>query len=281
VAQDDLRLGTAIRLWRERGRRRQIDIATDAGVSRQCVSLMERGHLDALSVRTARAIAAAAGIDLPFAPRGRGAQFDRLVDEEHSAIVDSVISRLVADGWDPMVEFSFNDYGDRGSVDILAWHAEWDALLVVEVKSRLANLQDTCRSLDVKARIVPRLAAQARAWRPRVIGVVLVVPESTREREAVARRRSTFAASFPARTVEIRRWLRRPAVGLRGLWFLRFANTSCAKRESSIRIRARQPPGVVDWGRHASAGGRQDIGTGVAAPIQPRSSQRANTIGKP
>lgn len=176
-----------------------------------------------------RAIAAAVGIDLPFAPRGRGAQLDRWVDEEHSAMVELVVDCLARVGWEVMVEFSFNDYGDRGSVDVLAWRAEVDALLVVEVKSRLANLQETCRSLDIKARVVPRLVAHARGWHPRLVGVVLVVPESTRERAAVARRVGTFAAAYPSRTLAVREWLRRPIGPLRGLWFLRIANSSCVR----------------------------------------------------
>jgi hypothetical protein len=191
---------------------------------------MERGRVGGLSVRTARAIAAAVGIDLPFAARGRGAALDQLIDEEHSAMVEEVVKRLSADGWETMVEFSFNDYGDRGSVDVLAWHPDCQALLVVETKSRLANLQETCRSLDTKATVVPRLAAQARGWRAVVVGVVLVLPECSREREAVARRASTFASTFPARALELRVWLRRPDHPLRGLWFLRNATTSCAAR---------------------------------------------------
>jgi DNA-binding XRE family transcriptional regulator len=114
VAQDDIRIGVSIRLLQERSRQRQIDIAQAVGVSRQCVSLLECGHVDALNVRTVRAIAAAVGIDLPFAPRGRGVQIDRLVDEEHSSMVDAVVRHLSGQGWQTMVEFSFNDFGDRG-----------------------------------------------------------------------------------------------------------------------------------------------------------------------
>ena len=241
MTQDDLRIGAAIRLLRERKGRRQLDVAEEVGVTRQCVSLLERGQLDSFSVHTVRAIAAAVGIDLPFAPRGRGAQLDRLIDEVHSSMVDEVVRRLAAEGWETMVEFSFNDFGDRGSVDVLAWHAERRALLVIETKSRLANLQETCRSLDIKARVVPRLAAQARGWRAEAVGVVLVVQESGRERAAVARRGAIFSASFPARTIVIRRWIRRPSAPLRGLWFLRFANTSCAKRKFGVGRPVRKP----------------------------------------
>lgn len=242
VSQDDIRLGVSIRLWRERSGRRQIDVAEGIGISRQSVSLLERGHVDHLSVHTARAIAAAVGIDLPFAMRGHGAQIDRLIDEEHSSLVNEIVLLLASQGWEVMVEFSFNDFGDRGSVDVLAWHAGKRALLVIETKSRLANLQETCRSLDVKSRVVPRLAARDRGWRPRVVGVVLVVPECTRERAAVARRQAVFDASFPARTTEIRRWIRRPDAPLRGLWFLRFANTSCVVRRRGTETRVRRSP---------------------------------------
>ncbi|HEX7492198.1 MAG TPA: hypothetical protein VF337_10915 [Candidatus Limnocylindrales bacterium] len=191
--------------------------------------LLERGYVDGLTVRTVPAIAAAVGIDLPFAPRG-GAQLDQLIDEEHSAMVDAVVACLNDAGWETMVEFSFNDFGDRGSVDVLAWHAECRALVIVETKSRLANLQDTFRALDAKVRIVPRLVGQARGWRPNLVGVLLVVQESTREREAVARRGATFSAAFPDRNLAIRAWLRSPDRPLRGLWFLRNATTSCVVR---------------------------------------------------
>ena len=156
-------------------------------------------------------------------------------------MVDQVVRRLAAEGWEVMVEFSFNDYGDRGSVDVLAWHAERRALLIVETKSRLADLQETCRSLDMKARVVPRLVARDRGWRPLMVGVILVLPESTREREAVARREAVFGASFPARTLQIRDWIRQPQAPLRGLWFLRSASTSCVGRRSGAGTRVRKP----------------------------------------
>jgi DNA-binding XRE family transcriptional regulator len=234
VAREDIRIGLAIRRSRERTGRNQVQVALQAGVTRQCVSLLERGHADGLTVHTARAIAAAVGIDLPFAPRG-GAQLDQLIDEEHSAMVDAVVARLMHAGWETMVEFSFNDYGDRGSVDVLAWHAHRRTLLIVETKSRLANLQDTLRALDTKARIVPRLAGHSRGWRPNLVGVLLVVQESTREREAVARRGATFSAAFPDRNLAVRVWLRSPDRPLRGLWFLRNATTSCVVRRVGRR----------------------------------------------
>jgi transcriptional regulator with XRE-family HTH domain len=242
VSQEDLRIGAQVRVCRQRARRRQIDVAMAAGVSPQLVSLLELGRLDRLSVRTVRSVAAAVGVDLAFVPRSRGAQLDAFVDEEHSAMVDQVVRRLRATGWDAMVEFSFNDYGDRGSVDVLAWHPGRRALLVVETKSRLADLGDTCRALDVKARVVPRLAAQARGWKADSVGVCLVLVESTRDRQAVARRKAIFEATFPARNVEIRRWLGCPSGPMRGLWFLPISNARGANRRPGPPERVRQRP---------------------------------------
>ena len=46
----------------------------------------------------------------------------RLVDRAHAALVDYVVGWL-RDDWEVVVEYTFNRYGERGSVDVLAWHA--------------------------------------------------------------------------------------------------------------------------------------------------------------
>lgn len=93
----------------------------------------------------------------------RGAQIGRQIDWRHAALVEAVVELLAPLGWEPTVEYSFNHYGDRGSVDVLAWHPETRALLVVEVKSDLRNLQETLHALDVKRRVVPRLIQAEKA----------------------------------------------------------------------------------------------------------------------
>jgi hypothetical protein len=124
-------------------------------------------------------------------------------------------------GWEPLVEYSFNHYGDRGSVDIVAWHPVLQVLLIIEVKSRIVDLQDLASSIDRKARVVPALLARERGWHAVAVGLILVIAETTTNRQLVRRHRATFAATFPAGTVDVRRWLRSPAGALRGIWFLR------------------------------------------------------------
>ena len=93
---------------------------------------------------------------------------------------------LITQGWQVGVEKSFNHFGDRGSVDVLAWRPEAGALLIVEIKTEIANLEETLRVLDIKARVVPGVLSREGQWRSRVVGTVLVLPDATAHRNLVA-----------------------------------------------------------------------------------------------
>lgn len=125
-------------------------------------------------------------------------------------MVESVITCIPVDAWEVVPEYTFSHYRESGSVDVLAWNRESRALLLVEVKTELDDLQNTLSVLDRKARLVPALVATERGWLADVVGVVLVAPDVTSFRESVAKHRATFAASFPRRTVEVKRWLAAP-----------------------------------------------------------------------
>jgi hypothetical protein len=134
-------------------------------------------------------------------------------------MVCEVVRRLRTIGWQALPEHSFNVQGERGSIDVLAWHPSTRGLLSVEVKTKLADLQDMLSKMDRKRRIGPTLAREL-GWGPLVIGSVLVLPEETWARNAVNRFGPTFDAALPARRVEVRRWLVQPDRDLRGIWFL-------------------------------------------------------------
>lgn len=237
---DDLRVGALTRAVRHRLGWTQREVARRAGVSQKLVSLLECGRLEELTVRNARRIVAALEIRLPFDPRWRGGDGVRLLDAEHAAIVNAVVTDARHHRWECLVEYTFNHYGERGSVDVVAWHPEHRYLLIAEIKSRLLDTQNTVASLDRKVRIVPRLLAIERGWRPTHVGVVLVAAELTANRSVVARHRATFQSGFPDRTWAVRRWLRHPKSELRGLWFVRPSNTATGKRVRGNRKRVRQ-----------------------------------------
>ncbi len=87
---DDLRVGAAFRAVRVRRRWRQSDVAARAGVSRAFVSLLERGHLDRVSLATLRQVARTLDIRVDLYARWRGGSLDRMLNVRHSRLAESV-----------------------------------------------------------------------------------------------------------------------------------------------------------------------------------------------
>lgn len=214
-------MGTVLRTVRIRRRWRQDDVAARAGVSQAQVSLAERGHLEDLTLRTLRRIGRALEVDLPIAPRWRGPDLDRLLDAGHARLVEIVIRDLTSHGWETIPEWSFSHFGERGSVDIVAWHPTRQALLVVEVKTRIVDVQALLVSVDRKARLAAELLATERGWPVARVGRLLVLPDGSTHRDAVARHATTFDRAFTARTRTMRRWLRDPSDSIAGILFVR------------------------------------------------------------
>ena len=215
---DDVRVGSILRAIRKKGLR-QADVAAAAEVSQQSVSDLERGIFDSLAAvrRICRALGASVSLSLDW----RGGAFDRLTDAGHARLVELTAAFLRSCGWLVIVEFSFNHYGDRGSVDILAWHPVFQTLLVIEVKTSIRNVGELFRRLDIKLRVVPRQAAEANGWKVRHVAAILVVPGSSAMWRAVRVHEASFAAALPARTAELKRWLRRPDRPIKGVLFVR------------------------------------------------------------
>ncbi|HET7031351.1 MAG TPA: helix-turn-helix domain-containing protein, partial [Candidatus Limnocylindrales bacterium] len=150
VAVDSLRFGRQFRALRIRLRLRQRDVAVGAGVSRSLIASIDRGQLDGVTVGALRKATAALEADLDVHLRWRGERLDRLLDEDHSAIVEALVRLLRTNGWDMAVEASFSIWGERGSIDVLGFHPVERALLVVEVKSVVPDSQATVFGVDRK-----------------------------------------------------------------------------------------------------------------------------------
>src|SRR5688572_9361 len=148
----------AVRFLRIRKGWAQQVLGERADVSREMVSRMERGDLRGMTLNSIDRIAGALGASVHVQLRWQGEQLDRLMDAAHAAIQQSVAKQLTSFGWLVRVEVSFNHFGDRGRVDILAYHPLLRVLLVTEVKSALGDLQDTLGRLDVKVRLGRQLA---------------------------------------------------------------------------------------------------------------------------
>ncbi len=209
---DDLRFGAAIRASRVRRQLRQLDLARLARVSPATVSRLERGLTDGLPLATVRRVAGVLEIRVELLPRSRGADLERLVRARHAALSEDVLAWLGGFGWEVRPEVSFASYGERGVVDLLAWHPARRALLVVELKTEIVDVGELLGTLDRKVRLAPEVVARL-DWRPTTVGACLVVAESMRNRRAVAAHRGTFGAALPDGIGALRTWLRGPARG--------------------------------------------------------------------
>ena len=110
-------------------------------------------------------VCGALGADIDVRVRWRGEALDRLLDDSHALLVDRTVELLRDAAWDVALEATFNVYGERGSVDILAWHARTSSLAVIEDKSVIADTQGTLLPLDRKVRL-GKAIARDRGWDP-------------------------------------------------------------------------------------------------------------------
>ena len=216
---DALRFGRQFRTLRIRQERRQEDVSAWAGVSRSLVATIDPGELDGVTVGSLLKAAAALGADVDLYLRWRGERLDRLVDDAHAVLVDTFVQLLRGLGWVVDVEVSFSLWGERGSIDILAFHPLFGALLVVEIKSVIAVSQATLHGLDRKARLALQVI-EGRGREVRHVSRLLVVGATATSRRRVARLAATYDAALPERGTVARRWLRSPDRPIAGLLFL-------------------------------------------------------------
>ena len=185
----------ALRLHR---RMRQADVAAAAGLSRSAIERLETGSLRGMRLGTIVDAADGLGAEIDIWLRWRGEALARLLDAAHSQLVERLVLLLRAAGWEVVVEATFSIYGERGSIDVLAFDPPTRTLLVSEVKSVIPDTQQTTAALDRKARLAPRIAID-RGWEVRVVAVLLVVAEGSSARRRVEALAASFGAAFPVR----------------------------------------------------------------------------------
>lgn len=238
------RVGSAVRALRRRRNWRQADLAREARVSRPVAGRIERGESGAIAIEVLERVVIAVGGTLDLGVRWQGEGLDRLLDEAHARIVEQLVALLRELGWEVAVEASFSHYGERGSIDVFAWHPKRHALAVSEVKSVTPDMQAMLFGMDRKARLAPTIARE-RGWAPAVsVARLLVLSDTSTNRRRLARFRSTVDAALPAGTREIRRWLEDPTgAAPAGVLFL--ADDRGAALTPGARRRVRVPGGAA------------------------------------
>lgn len=238
-AMDAIRLGLGYRALRQRRRLTQMQLGSKARVSGSVICRIERGQADRVAVHTLVRVAAAldARIDVRLLWQGEG--LDRLLDARHARLVDLVLDILTLSAWEVATEVSFNIYGERGSIDILAFHPSTGSLLVIEIKSVVPDMQSMLAALDRKGRLA-RDIAHERGWQVATVSRLLILPNDRTARRRVEDHAATFRTALPTRTIEVRRWLARPMGPMHGVMFVsdvRQAGTRQRVRSRSGRIR--------------------------------------------
>ena len=250
-------LPRALRSLRRSRGWRQVDLAVRAATSRQTVSRVERGQLRGVTLARVEQLAAALDGSIDVQLRWRGEQLDRLVDARHARLQEAAAAMLATNGWQVWPEVSFNHFGDRGRVDLLAFHPASGTLMVVEVKSGIGDLQDSIGRLDVKARLGRTLARSVGAGPVRAVIPAFVIGDSRHARRTVLEHATLFHR-YAVRGRSALAWVRRPRMpapsGL--LWFVNLPDSRGVSVSRDPRVRKRRlgpqrPPGVNSDGSRA------------------------------
>lgn len=220
-------------------------MAARAGVSRQLVSLLERGHIEQVAVGTLREVGQALEVQIDVSARWRGGELDRLLNADHAALHEAAARFFAAlPGWEVAPEVTFNVYGERGVIDILAWHAASGALLIIELKTLLVDIHDVMATADRRRRLARTIAAE-RGWDARVIGTWLLLSDTRTNRRRVDAHATVLRSAFPADGAAMDAWLQKPAAAISALSLWSNANGRGTSRtyagRQRVRVRRERP----------------------------------------
>jgi transcriptional regulator with XRE-family HTH domain len=255
---EDQRLGAAIRRIRVGRNLRQVDLAALAGVPRSVVIAAEAGRLDSVPFGHLRRVARALGGRFEGQLLWRGGDLDRLLDRGHAAMHEAVARWLdEVGGWLAFPEVSFARSGERGVIDIVAWHAASRSLVVIELKTRLVDISALMATMDVRRRVAWQIARE-RGCDPTSVSIWVVVAPSRTNARILADHRTVLRSKFPDDGRAIRRWLAQPLGEVSALSFLSHVRVGDLGRDVTTPRRVRR--------RHSSVGERDATRAGRRAP---------------
>jgi hypothetical protein len=172
---------------------------------------VERGEVGRVPLGALVQMADALGMSADLVLRWQGSDLDRLLNARHSALHES-LARWFAHqpGWAIAPEVSFSIYGERGVIDILAWHAASRSLLAIELKTDIVDVNDLMGSVDRKRRLAARVARE-RGWDAASVSCWVIVAQGRTNRRRVASHRATLRAAFPDDGIRATSWVKAPA----------------------------------------------------------------------
>jgi hypothetical protein len=140
--------------------------------------------------------------------------------------------------WVLATEVSFAIYGERGVIDILGWHPGRRTLLVIELKTDLADMNEVVGTFDRKRRLARQIALDRR-WDPVTVSAWLIVVDGRTNRRRVGAHETMLRGALPDDGRTMARWLRDPSGVVAGMSF--WTDTAGSRPRSGRRIRAARP----------------------------------------
>ena len=242
---DNQRVGSALRALRIRRGWRQVDAAKAAGIPRTAVLSIEAGRLDEVRFGQIRQLAGVLNARFEGFVRWQGSDLDRLLNRGHARLHEATAQWLRdVGGWLALPEVSFAHYGERGVIDIIAWHAASRTLLVIELKTRIVDVNDLMSTMDVRRRLAWQIARD-HGWEPAAIGIWVVVAPGRTNARVLADFSTVLRAKFPADGRSMRRWLAKPNGEIAALSFLPRVRIGDTRRDLSAPRRVRLRPTSV------------------------------------
>lgn len=253
------RFGAMVRAVRVRRGWRQIDVAGRARLHRSVVSSIERGHLDHVTFGTFVRVARALDIKVSITARWRAGDLVRLVSGRHSQLHEAV-SRWFAvtlPDWILAPEVSFAVYAERGVIDIVAWHPGRRALLIIELKTDVVDVNEVIGRMDQRRRLARRIVRE-RGWDPLAVSTWVLIARGRTNEARVRAHRSVLRRAFPADGRAIRRWLRDPdgSIDALSLWAVSLDGQPPRDLAARHRVHPGQrvrPPGATARAQGAGA----------------------------
>jgi transcriptional regulator with XRE-family HTH domain len=203
------RIGRSIRALRHARDWTQAELGRRSGCSASVVCRLERGNLRACSIVRLERLLAVFDARLVSYIDWRGGELDRLLDADHAQLQERWSARKMAAGpWQSRQEVTYNEYGDRGSVDDLAYHQATRTLMVVELKTGIYDAGRMLMKLDEKTRLARTIAGRF-GWHVASVVPCLVVADTRTNRRRIAQHPAIFT-QFSCRGRAAMSWLRAP-----------------------------------------------------------------------
>ncbi len=238
----DAQIGRAIRALRHRRDWTQAEVGRRARCGASTVSRIERGRVRGQSLATLRRILEALDAWLFAKVVWRGGELDRLLDADHARLQErwAIRKRGAGAGWLDRQEVSYNIFGERGSIDDLAYHPPSRTLVVTELKTGIFDAQATLAKLDEKERLAAGIAERF-GWRVDRVVACLVVVEGRTNRRRIEEHPALFSR-FDCRGRAASAWLEDPTRPTRGpLVFGKLSNGRGMHGRRAGRQRVRHP----------------------------------------